>query len=126
MFCTSCWAELDDTATKCPECGHDLERDQRSYTDKLANALSHPIAATRARICWVIGRVQVKEFLPALESALYDPDAFVRLAAVQALAQFPVKPESIRERLGEMSSTDIILVRREATRLLQAMGDPVS
>lgn len=122
MFCTRCWAELEDDGTHCPECGHNFERDLRSYSEKLVNALSHPIA-TRARVCWVIGKLQAEEFLPELEVTLNDMDAFVRLTAVRALAQFPVKPESIREKLREMRRTDIILVRQEANWLLGTMGE---
>ncbi len=55
-FCTNCWQEMQAEQESCPHCGAKPDADARSFEEKLAAALKHPLAAVRARICWVMGR----------------------------------------------------------------------
>ena len=60
--------------------------DARSYQEKLVGALTHPLASTRARICWLLGENKVKAAVPALmQLAESDPDMYVQKAALEAL-----------------------------------------
>lgn len=86
-FCTHCWAEIDSRDVRCVHCGADLTNDPRPYEEKLAAALKHPLAETRARIYWLLGENQIVSAVPQLiATAEHDEDLFVQQAAVEALA----------------------------------------
>ena len=86
-FCSHCWNEIDAGADPCPNCHADLGADSRSYEEKLVAALGHPLPAARARICWLIAENHIHLAVPSLmETAVSDPDLYVRKAALECLA----------------------------------------
>lgn len=88
VFCTHCWHECDSSDQVCPNCKADLTLDARSYNEKLAAALEHPLPEARVRTCWLIGLNSVNEATGKLiEMVDRDPDIFVRRAAVQTLGK---------------------------------------
>jgi HEAT repeat protein len=117
-YCTFCWAELGSDSPRCPQCGKDPALDTRTFAEKLNHGLAHPLPEARARCCWVIGQAQKEECLPALAGALNDPDAYVRLAAVDALGRFKGLPAPVRKRLEEMAERDTFLIRAAARKLV--------
>jgi HEAT repeat protein len=85
-FCTHCWNEIDASLNRCPFCGASVEMDARSYREKLVGALTHPLASTRARICWLLGENEVRAAVPAImQLAESDLDMYVQKAALEAL-----------------------------------------
>ncbi|HTV54912.1 MAG TPA: HEAT repeat domain-containing protein [Terriglobia bacterium] len=90
---------------QCPSCGALLETDFRSYQQKLMAALSHPLASTRARICWLLGKNKVSAAVPELiRVAESDPDLFVQKAALEALGRLQDRralPLLLRVQNGE-------------------------
>lgn len=86
VFCTHCWNQVDGSATTCRNCGADIVRDERTYDEKLIDALDHPLNAARVRACWLIGAKTIEVAVDKLITvAMDDPDMFVRHAAIQAL-----------------------------------------
>ena len=85
-YCTHCWLEVNSEDKVCSGCEADLTLDHRTYEDKLIGALSHPLPAARARICWLIGENHIRQAVPNLmRLATNDPDLFVRKAALEGL-----------------------------------------
>jgi HEAT repeat protein len=85
-FCTHCWREVSTQDRVCAGCEADLTLDRRTYEEKLIGALAHPLPAARARICWLIGENHIHQAVPDLmRLATYDPDLFVRKAALEGL-----------------------------------------
>jgi len=60
-FCTNCWAEMSAVHNQCQLCGACTSADTRSYAEKLVAALSHPMPEVRTRVCWLIGKNEVRE-----------------------------------------------------------------
>lgn len=85
-FCTHCWAEIGSELDRCPHCGVGLDDDRRLYEEKLIDALAHPLAQVRVRICWLLGENRISAAVPGLMHLVeHDKDLFVRRAAVEAL-----------------------------------------
>jgi HEAT repeat protein len=119
-FCTNCWTEIDANIDRCPHCGTDPSTDPRSYEEKLVAALEHPLAAARARICWLIGENGIRTAVPRLMQVVEaDPDLFVRKAAVEALGA--LKDSRSDDLLRAISTSTNRFLAGAAKRSLRAI-----
>jgi uncharacterized membrane protein YvbJ len=60
FYCPSCWKEIRGDAEKCTHCGADLtEHDQKSFDEKLIQALRHPIRETAGMAVWILGELTI-------------------------------------------------------------------
>jgi HEAT repeat protein len=116
-----CWAEVDARMDKCPYCGADQSTDQRSYEDKIAAALEHPLPQARARVCWLIGENRLRTALPRLiEMAEGDPDIYVQKAAVEALGA--LRDPRSDELLRAISTSENRFLAKAAKESLNMRG----
>ena len=89
-FCPSCWNEVAQPSTKCPQCGVEIESfwDQRDYVEKLILALRHPEPETPVRAAWLLGQLGDRRAVGLLvELVRTTPDVFLARAAVEALGR---------------------------------------
>ncbi len=100
VFCTSCWAENEATATRCSRCSADLTGglDQKGYVDKLIHSLvSHPIHETRVRAAWILGNRREARAVPVLAEILAssgDGDFDLKKAVVTRWARSVTRASS--------------------------------
>jgi HEAT repeat protein len=112
VFCTRCWSEMSDMDSRCPQCGTVPSDDPRVFKEKLTDALNHPLPATRARICWVLGHLQQHWTTTHLLRMLADPDLYVRIAAIEALgSNGDLRAASALERIA---NSETLLLRKVA------------
>jgi HEAT repeat protein len=116
-FCTRCWSQISAQAKVCSECGGRVDDDPRSFEQKLLNALAHPLPATRARICWVLGQKRAKWAVPHLIGMLSDKDLYVRIAALRALGE--TADESAVPALERAAAQENVMVRIVAQGALE-------
>jgi HEAT repeat protein len=81
IFCPQCWATATAEAVTCLHCGADLAADA-PYDAKLARALRHPVAATRALAAEILGQRRVTDALPNLSARLAEENDMGALAAL--------------------------------------------
>jgi hypothetical protein len=56
-YCPVCAAPLDAGSAGCPRCKADIDEwDKKNFTDKLINALKHPLSDVRMRAIIVLGK----------------------------------------------------------------------
>jgi HEAT repeat protein len=116
-----CWAEVDARMDRCPYCGADQSTDPRSYEDKIAAALEHPLPQARARVCWLIGENRLRTALPRLiEMAEGDPDIYVQKAAVEALGA--LRDPRSDELLRAISTSENRFLAKAAKESLNMRG----
>jgi HEAT repeat protein len=94
-----------------------VDEDPRSFEQKLAAALEHPLSETRARICWILGQKKASWAIPALVRMLGDNDLFVRVAALRALGE--IGDPSAMPALERALDDENVMVRRAAQRAWQ-------
>lgn len=127
VFCTSCWAENEATATRCSRCSADLTGglDQKGYVDKLIHSLvSHPIHETRVRAAWILGNRREARAVPVLAEILAssgDGDFDLKKAAVTALGQ--IGDTRVIPALLKAAQSGALTVRVEAVIVLGEIGD---
>jgi HEAT repeat protein len=120
-FCTRCWLEMQAEAAACPHCGARVDEDPRSYDEKLRAALNHPLAATRARICWLLGKRGDARAIPALLGMLEDEDVYVRIAALSALGK--IGDPHVLPILEEAAASPSLIIRLAATQALNTLRE---
>ncbi len=90
FYCTSCWAEVGESATICPKCGDDIAARQAraNYVEKLIAALEHPEPTTPIRAAWILSERRERTAVEPLCRLVRDSaDAFIVEAAVEALGK---------------------------------------
>ncbi len=95
FYCANCWTVVVGSATKCPQCGSDIEAKQAcsDYADKLIAAPGHPEPTTPIRAAWIPGeRRELKAFEPLMELFKQSQDTFIVEAAVKALGKMDDRP----------------------------------
>jgi HEAT repeat protein len=125
FYCPACWSEIDERDMTCRDCGADIiALDRRSYEEKLIAALSHQEPTVPLRAAWLLGRLQVREAVPALVAlARRAPDPYIQAAAVEALGQ--IGDPSVRPMLADLAEHGPVLVRgkaHEGLRRLAGLG----
>lgn len=96
-FCPSCFEEVAAGAERCPACGTRLDRDERSYEDKLVAALSHPVRDRRIVAAELLGRIGARRAVPRLaELAEGEEDPYLQAAAARALARIDPRHPLVR------------------------------
>ncbi len=117
-FCPFCWIEVSGDEKNCPHCGGNIEEwDEKSYIEKLINALNHTERSTVYRVCYILGvkreRAAVKSLIDLLSST---NDYFLMLEIVEALGK--IGDETVVPSLIKMLSNRSFLVRAETSTVL--------
>jgi len=124
-YCPHCWAVVSSGAQKCPRCGASIDDSEADIVQKYISALRHPLAATRLRAAWMLGRMREKRAVPALldiVAARGDHDPYLLSVAVKSLG-----------RIGDKRAVPILvalladpntsfMARAEAKRALSCIG----
>ncbi len=123
FYCPACWAEIAEGERVCPACGAVREvLEQRSYTQKLIAALSHPEPQTPIRAAWLLGKFGAAEAVePLLALVRYPPDPYIQAAAVEALGR--IGGPGVRDILQDLVATGPVLARGSARAALREIDD---
>jgi HEAT repeat protein len=87
FWCFHCYAVNDHSRGPCRVCGQPVEApDDLSWADSLVWALHHPDADRALLAARTLGRLRVREAVPALrEVAESGPDIYLRAEALRSL-----------------------------------------
>jgi HEAT repeat protein len=67
FFCPNCWKEIPCAQAVCPHCDHKISSwDEKAFTDKLLQVLSHPEPQTAIRAVYLLGEKRTTEARDAL------------------------------------------------------------
>ena len=120
FFCPACFTEIDPAATRCPACGANVQawRD-RSYAERLLQALHHPLADVRMVAIDTLGRLRVPDAAAALaDCAMRHPhDPVQGVAILRTLEQQPRDP-AWTAAMRTLCDHPVAAVARDATRAL--------
>lgn len=109
FYCPNCWSEIDEKEKSCHVCNYDISKyDSFDYTDKLINALSHPISDVRIFAARLLGKNKVKKSIPALIECLkVSKDMYFQKAIIETLGN-----------LGALETLEIV-------KIFSANGNPL-
>jgi len=120
FFCPYCWKEIREEDKKCPYCHADLtDYQQKSFEEKLINALTHPEQETVRRAVYILGRL--KSVLAVKDMrALFDRtgDPYVKREVLEALDR--IGTEEAVDFIHKAAQSDMAIVRRKAEDLLKS------
>ena len=105
-----------------------LQRMGRTAREPLLLRLGDPSLEVRYYATLALGELRSSDVVAPLGTRLYDPDAGVRRAAVEALAQFPDSPELralVEQMRGELPGPDGVRQRYAAEALGVMQGRDV-
>ncbi|MCU1280820.1 MAG: General secretory system protein domain protein, partial [bacterium] len=97
-----------------------LQRMGRTARDPLLTRLGDSSLEVRYYATLALGELRSSDVVAPLGTRLYDPDAGVRRAAIEALAQFPDSPELlalVEQMRGELPGPDVLRQRYAAEAL---------
>jgi HEAT repeat protein len=120
VLCPKCWYELKAAPVACPNCGTRVDLYSREYEHQLVAALPRSGAERRAQICGVLGSRGKRSAVPALVGVLRDPDVFVRVAALRALAE--IGDRSAVHAVEKLAGDENLAVRTVAKNVLKILG----
>ncbi len=116
VFCSKCLAENSIKRKICIKCGATLFEDDKTYVEKLIQALNHPVPSTVINTAWVLGRRKeasaVTQLIHLIEN---NDDMGVISAAVETLGEI-ADPRAVPmfSRLIEHSYLEVRLKTVEA------------
>jgi len=113
-FCRNCWNEISQRQSVCYCCGADQrELDGETFIAKLIRALDHPEPQTPIRAAYVLGKLKMREAIPALIAAVHsNHDFYVVAAAIEALGE--IGDRSVIKVIQELLQQNHPLPVREA------------
>jgi HEAT repeat protein len=117
FFCPSCWKEIREEDKKCPYCHADLAGYQeKTFEEKLINALTHPERETVRRAVYILGRLKSVLAVKDLR-ALFDRtgDPYVKRETLEALDR--IGTEEAVDLIRKAVKSDMAIVRRKAADL---------
>lgn len=127
-YCPVCWAENIYEADVCAVCGADLRETDKTFFDRLIDAVGHPEPTRATLACDILGRLGDARAIEALIARLArDPDSMdVTTAAAEALGR-------IGDDLAAPALAAVLLyshrplpARVAAAEALIAVGGPVA
>ena len=120
FFCPSCWKEIKEEDKACPYCHADLaDYQQKSFEEKLINALTHPERETVRRAAYILGRLKSVLAVKDLR-ALFDrtEDPYVKREVLEALDC--IGTDEAADFIRKVAQSDMAIVRRKAADLLKS------
>ncbi len=117
-YCPFCWREISADDKNCPHCGSNMKKwDEKSFTEKLIQALNHPLYSTAYRVCRILGEKREKAAVrPLIELLNRTSDHFLMDEIVEALGK--IGDVSTVPYLIEMLHNRSFLVRGKAAAIL--------
>lgn len=120
-YCPNCWSVVKEDEKICHKCNGDIEPlDQRSYFEKLVNALNHSERTTRLRAAYILGELRdrraIKPFAKVVDNPRPIEDIF--LIETIAIALGKVDGEEALSILSRLMDHPSFLVRRAALNSL--------
>jgi len=123
-YCPRCWEEIPPGTAVCPYCHVSIEsRAGEAFSDKLINALRHPVPSKAALAAQILGRLgNPRAVEPLLEVFARTRDPEVQEAAIHALGELgDPRAIALLSRVLEESSMFITL-RVAAAEALGKIG----
>lgn len=89
FYCPNCWKELPGEQQLCPHCGQKISSwDEKAFTDKLLQALSHPEPETQMRAVYLLGERRTQEAVGVLTQLFRrTPNPFLKGEVVEAIGK---------------------------------------
>jgi HEAT repeat protein len=96
FYCPACWKEIREDDRECPHCGADItEHDQKSFDEKLIQALGHPIRDTAGMAVRILGERKIVE-------------AVVHLIRLFEMTDNPFLQREILDALNKIGTEDAL------------------
>ncbi len=118
FYCPNCWREITQEQRVCVHCGQQISLwDEKTFTEKLISALSHPEPTTQDRAIYLLGERKATEAVSAL-TALYrrSGSPFLQAEIIEAIGK--IGGESGYALLTEALRHPSFIVRVEAVKAL--------
>ena len=104
FYCPHCWKELAGTRNCCPYCDQKISSwDEKAFTEKLVQALSHPEPETLVRAVYILGEKRTTE-------------AVGPLARLFRRSRDPFLQGEVIEAMGKIGGQDALSLLMEALR----------
>ena len=118
FYCPSCWKEIREEDKECPHCGADIaEHDQKSFDEKLIQALGHPIRETAGMAVWILGERKTDEAVaPLVRLFEMTDDPFLQREILDALDK--IETEDALNFIMASLEHHISMVRRRAWEIM--------
>ncbi len=118
FFCPACWKEVWKDDTTCPHCGSDVsEYDQKSFNEKLIQALGHPIWETAGIAVWILGeRKTVEAVVPLMRLFDVTENPFLQREILGALDK--IGTEDALNFIMKSLDHHVSMVRRRAWEIM--------
>lgn len=115
---SDCWKEIPGAQTVCPHCDHKISSwDEKAFTDKLLQALSHPEPETAIRAVYLLGERRTQEAVGVLTQLFRrTPNPFLKGEVVEAIGK--IGGDSVFSLLMEALHHPSFIVRGEAAKAL--------
>jgi len=119
FFCPACWTATGKDVPQCRICGCDIQEylAEKSYAQRLIEALNHPDPTTRLRVAFILGRRRESEAVPFLARKVRESrDLYIGLACLEALLE--IGDEAALEELRSFREDERPLIAAKAIALL--------
>jgi HEAT repeat protein len=118
FFCPNCWKEIAEDRLVCSQCGARISSwDEKAFTAKLVQALSHPEPETQMRAVYLLGETKAVSAFGALVQLYRNTtDLFLQAEVIKAADK--IGGDSAFSLLIEALGHRSYIVRREAATAL--------
>ncbi len=118
FYCPACWKEIREEDNTCPHCGNDIAlRDQKSFDEKLIQALGHPIRETAGTAVWILGeRKTIQAIVPLIRLFEMTDKPFLQREILDTLDK--IGTEDALNFIMESLDHHISMVRRRAWEII--------
>jgi HEAT repeat protein len=122
-YCWHCYAKQDrEPSERCSQCGGSPRAPaDATFSDKLLWALGHPLVERRVIAAAALGERQEPRALARLKAMAADPDPYLALAAVRALAYYP--EEDVVVTMRDVAEHGPAPARRVAREVMASQCD---
>jgi HEAT repeat protein len=116
LYCPHCWKELPGAREVCPNCRQRISSwDEKAFTDKLLQALSHPEPETPVRAVYILGEKGMTEAVGLLARLFRrSRDLFLQGEVIEAMGK--IGGDEALSLLVEALSHPSFFVRGEAVK----------
>ncbi|HXY53594.1 MAG TPA: HEAT repeat domain-containing protein [Nitrospirota bacterium] len=118
FYCPACWKEIREDDKKCQRCGADLTvLDQKSFDEKLIQALEHPVRKTARMAVWILGeRKTVETVAPLIRLFDVTENPFLQREILDTLDK--IGTEDALNFIMESLDHHVSIVRRRAWEIM--------
>jgi HEAT repeat protein len=118
FFCPNCWKEISGVPAVCHHCAHKISSwDEKAFTEKLLQALSHPEPETAIRAVYLLGEKRTAEAIDTLTRLFRrTKNPFLQSEVVEAIGK--IGGDTAFSLLMEALHHPSFIVRGEAAKAL--------